>query len=122
MRLYHHKGSRPAQEEPKCERGLKLSATKAHDVIKAGWNDGSLHPTAHFKRRRVERSFTIIDAGNVIRYGKMRGDGEYCAEFNNWKYRFYGKVEDKTLEVVVSLDPTKDYARPLIILITGYWL
>lgn len=122
MRLYKHRGNPHKPDEGKCERGLKLSPERAHEVIRAGWNEGSLHPTAHFKARCIERGFTLIDVGNVIRSGRMRGDAEYCPEFNNWKYKFCGNAEDRTLEVVVSLDPTKDYARPLIIVITGYWL
>jgi hypothetical protein len=123
-RKYLHRSGLQQQDstqEIKSDPGPKLSPANAQRVIMAGWDEGSIHITAHFKARGIEKGFNTIDAGNVIRYGKMRNDGEYCPEYKNWKYRFYGKVEEETLEVVVSLDPTEDYDRPLIIAITGYW-
>ena len=114
-------GVQKQESRAEVDPGHKLSPENASALCIRGWDAGSIHITAHFKQRALERSFTTIDTENVIRYGKMRGDGEYCPEFTNWKYRFYRKVEDKELEVVVSLDPTKDYARPLVILLTGYW-
>ncbi|HLJ28328.1 MAG TPA: DUF4258 domain-containing protein [Candidatus Angelobacter sp.] len=119
-RRYQHVGNvskEKTESDPRC----KLSPANAHSVVVAAWDNGHIHITAHFKARGQERSFDVIDAENVIRDGKMYGEGEYCHDHKNWKYRFRGKVEEKTLEIVVSLDPTNGYANPLVIVLTGYW-
>jgi len=119
-RIYQYVGStkkEKSESDPRCN----LSSANAHAVIIAAWDEGHIHITAHFKMRGAERDFDIIDAENVVRDGQMRGDGQYCPDYKNWKYTFRGKVEHKTLEIVVSLDPTNDYGGPLAIVVTGYW-
>jgi hypothetical protein len=106
-----------AHSDPRC----RLSPANAHAVIITAWDNGHIHITAHFKARAQERGFDVLDAENIVRDGKMRDDGEYCPDYKNWKYRFRGKVEGRTLEIVVSLDPNNDYGSPLVIVLTGYW-
>jgi hypothetical protein len=108
-------------QKNKAESKIPLSSASAETVVLRALEDGRIHVTAHFRQRGREKGFDIIDAENVIRDGSIRGEPEYCREFDNWKYRFFGTVEESTLEIVVSLDPTEDYATPLVILLTGYW-
>lgn len=119
-RRYIHLGP-PIVQDGKAESKVQLSSESAEAVILRAWEDGRIHVTTHFRQRGRERGFNIIDAENVIRNGSIRGEPEYCGDFDNWKYKFLAALEDSTLEIVVSLDPTEDYAAPLVILLTGYW-
>jgi len=119
-RRYEYVGN-SRKERSESSPKSRLSQANAHAVVIAAWDKGHIHITAHFKSRGLERGFDIIDAENVIRDGRMVRDGTYCPDFRNWKYTFRGKVEDGTLEIVVSLDPNNNYASPLVIVLTGYW-
>lgn len=119
-RRYQYVGN-VKKEKTQSDSRCSLSPANAHAVIIAAWDKGHIHITTHFRLRATVRGFDVIDAENVVRDGKMFGNGNYCSEYKNWKYHFRGKVEERTLEIVVSLDPTNDYASPLVIVLTGYW-
>jgi hypothetical protein len=104
-----------------AERTPPLSLENALVVITRAWMIGRVRYSDHFTVRCRERRVTTIDVGNVIRTGRMVGNGEYCPEFRNWKYRIRGEVEGDLIEVVVALDPSQDYdLAPLIVVITVY--
>lgn len=76
----------------------------------------------HFKQRAAKRRFSILDAEEVIRYGKPVGSAVYCPKYQNYKYRFSGSVDGLRLRIVFAIDATQDYAAaPLLIFITGAW-
>jgi len=120
-RKYIHVPSLTVPRSTKASAFAPVSDDAAHKIIVQAWENGRLHVTAHFKMRGQQRGFDLLDVENVVRDGRMHGLGEFCPDYGNWKYRFRGNVEDKKLEVVVSLDPTEEYASPLVIVLTGYW-
>lgn len=98
-----------------------LSTENALSVIRTAWAVGRVHLGTHFKERCAERGIDMLDVENLITQGAIRGCGEYVPEYKTCKYRVVGTVDDRSLEVVVALDSTEDYAdSPLAILITAY--
>lgn len=120
-RKFWYRGPIPTTKKADPQRCAPLSSDNALAIIKRGWTSGRIQLTQHFKEQCVARKFDLVDAENAVRVGKLRGEPEFCPEFDNWKYRIIGKVEDRRLEVVIALDPTEDYESPLLVPITGYW-
>jgi len=103
-------------------RGAPLSPENARGVIQGAWSIGRVHITPHFRNRSQERDFTTLDVGNVIRYGEMCPEAEFCEQFQSHKYRMRLVMDDSMLEIVLALDCAEDYQRaPLIVLVTAYW-
>jgi|SRR5690348_7207334 len=98
-----------------------LSPTNALEVIRKAWSAGYFHLGSHLKKRLAERNIDMLDVGNVIRNGEVRGQGEYCYDYKNCKYRVTAVVDEREIEVVIALDPTEDYTDlPLAVIITVY--
>jgi len=98
-----------------------LSAQNAISVVQSAWAVGRIHVGTHFKKRCSERRIDMIDVGNLIRTGVIRGKPEYSGEYKTWKYRVAATVDERPLELLVALDSTEDFAAsPLVILITAY--
>jgi hypothetical protein len=99
-----------------------LSLGDAKALIVRGWRSGRFRPTPHFRRRALERDFTLIDAENAVLRGVICGPPEFCVRFRNWKYRIETRPEEgkESFGVVVALDMLPGCLEPLIVLITGY--
>ena len=111
-----------ANREVRAAAGAEPSRERTLRIIRQAWMFGRVHPSGHFKKRCMERSFSMLDVQRVIESGSMRGKPERCTEFGNLKCRLIGQVEERRLEIVLALDPAEDYSvSPLVILITGYW-
>lgn len=118
---YRYYGSEPQPAKAKVSHA-PMSSLNAQGVALCALEHGTERISQHFKERAMERGFSTIDAENVIRDGRPKGGPEYCPDFGNYKYHFIGKVDDQTLEVVVALDPSRDFEKsPAVILLTGYW-
>jgi Domain of unknown function (DUF4258) len=119
-REYQYCGpERPPQRVSKHE--ASLSCENATMVIRKAWGVGRVHLGTHFKKRCAERGVDMLDIENLIRRGKVYGNGVYSEEYKNWKYRLAASSDDRQLEVVVALDPTEDYTEsPLAVLLTVY--
>ena len=101
--------------------GSPLSPQNAIAVIRHAWGQGRFHLGTHFKKRCNERAIDMLDVENLIRDGVVRGVPTYCPDYKNWKYQVAGFVDERHLEVVISLDPAEDYTdMPLAILVTAY--
>lgn len=81
---------------------------------------GNLDITSHFKQRCLQRGFTTLDAENLIRSGLITVCEKPWFDSENDHYRMTvrGKIEGKTLEIGIGLDPGVDYQAPLISLTT----
>ena len=115
--------SGPIGRGSRANRQAPLSSEGARRVALEAWtNQGRVRPTEHFRKRATERGFTTLDVEQVIRHGKPKSGPDLCAEFDNYKYCFRGRIDGVTLEVTFALDATQDYeSNPLAILITGVW-
>lgn len=102
-----------------------LSPETARVVALSAWRlPGRLRLTDHFNMRVRQRNFDIFDVEYVIRRGTPVGNAVFCRGKgrNNYKYRFWGKIDGLGLRVVFAIDATQDYhSAPLVILITAAW-
>lgn len=102
-----------------------LSPETARVVALSAWrNPGRLRITDHFNMRVSKRNFDIFDVEYVLRHGVPLGSAIFCSGKgrNNYKYRFWCKVDGLGLRVVFAIDATQDYqSAPLVILITAAW-
>lgn len=111
----------PEREIPRVKNESPLSAENAITVIRQAWAIGRFHVGSHFKKRCTERNIDMLDVENAIHNGTIRGKPEHCPIYKNWKYRVRGLSDERTLEIVIALDPTEDYSdSPLAILLTAY--
>lgn len=111
----------PEWQPPQVQNSKPLSAENAMSVIQKAWSCGRIHSGTHFKKRCRERKIDMLDIENLVRNGAIRGKPEHCPDYNNWKYRVGGIIDERQLEVVIALDATEDYTEsPLAILLTAY--
>jgi hypothetical protein len=77
---------------------------------------GNLDITSHFKQRCLQRGFTTLDAENVVRSGQITVCERpwFDAENDHYRMTVKGKIEGKTLEIGIGLDPSVDYQAPLV--------
>jgi hypothetical protein len=95
------------------------SMDNARKLLIRAYEEGSVDTTKHIQQRAVERNFTTVDVENVVRNGSFVGKPKLSPDHQNWCFKIRGKIEGKTLEVRVGLDPGIDFDSPLLVLITG---
>lgn len=82
---------------------------------------GSMKPCPHIARRMRERNFDIFDFEYAIRNGKCI-KREYCAEFEDFEYKFRCLIDGVEFDAVFALSAKHDLIKkPLMYLITGCW-
>ena len=112
----------PERQLPRPARyDCPLSPENALGTIQKAWREGRIHSGRHFKTRCNERKVDLMDLENLVWCGRVIGNGERCPDYNNWKYRIAGLIDERHLEVIVALDPVEDLSEmPIAILITVY--
>src|SRR5271170_5692844 len=98
---------------------LSLSPDNVKRLLLTALETGNVEITSHLKRRCAERSFTTVDAENVIRTGIVFGRVLFDIEYENYRITMRGRIEGRILEIRLGLDPSVDYEAPLVTLITG---
>jgi len=77
---------------------------------------------SHFQNRANERFFSVFQVTYVIRNGDCIGEGEYCQEYRDHKYKFRGEIDGIEFDAVFGLSADHHFIlSPLVILITGCW-
>lgn len=105
--------------EPSTSEEFPLCSTNVHRLLVRAYELGNVDTTDHFRLRASERHFTTVDVENVVRTGQLIGKPHFSPAYRNWCVRIVGKIEGRTLEVRLALDPGVDFESPLLTLITG---
>lgn len=64
---------------------------------------GRVHLLSHFQNRANERFFSVFQVTYVIRNGDCIGEGEYCQEYRDHKYKFRGEIDGIEFDAVFGL-------------------
>lgn len=100
---------------------LPLSIDNLRKLLIRAIELGNVDITSHFKQRCVQRGFTTLDAENLIRSGQVTVCEKpwFDTECDHYRMTVKGKIEGRTLEIGIALDPSVDYQTPLMSLTTA---
>lgn len=98
-------------DTPSAEN-MRISLARATSVGTVGWTD-------HFRKRCLERSFTTMDAEELIETGTLIYGPVYNPTFENWKCELSGTIDGRTWLLVLAIDARSDLVKsPHVILIS----
>lgn len=95
-----------------------MSIDSAVAIIKYAMRRGQVQITDHFRSRCLERGFNDVDAGRIVRFGRLIGSPRFNDQYGDWAFKFEGVADGRAVEIRLALDPRVDFEDPLLILIT----